>query len=98
MHSEGDVLLKDELIKLAEKFPSRLKIWPTVSSTPHNGNWKFGAGHVSLPRMASGLFRKALTLNQDQYPDDDTSSLQSKRWCHLPNLWPANDGRACDYS
>ncbi|XP_018899632.1 NADH-cytochrome b5 reductase 3 isoform X2 [Bemisia tabaci] len=55
--SENDILLRDELEKVAEEHPDVFKVWYTVDR-PSEG-WKYSVGFVSAEMIASHLFPPA---------------------------------------
>nr|BAN20783.1 NADH-cytochrome B5 reductase [Riptortus pedestris] len=52
--TEKDILLRQELEEVAEKFPEKLKIWYTLDIAPKD--WKYSTGFVSADMIEQHLF------------------------------------------
>lgn len=61
--SESDILLRNELEELANKYVDKLKIWYTVDTAPEN--WKYSKGFIDADLIKEHLFP----------PSDDTIVL-----------------------
>lgn len=51
--TENDILLRNELDELAEKYPGQFKVWYTVDTAPDN--WKFSQGHINADMIRDHL-------------------------------------------
>jgi len=49
-----DILCKEELENIRDKFPHRLKLWFTLDSPP--AGWKYGSGFITADMMKASLF------------------------------------------
>ncbi|KAL1925730.1 uncharacterized protein VTP21DRAFT_613 [Calcarisporiella thermophila] len=54
--SVNDILCREELDAIQKDYPSRIKIWYTVSEKPKNIEWKYDIGHVTKSMMKEHLF------------------------------------------
>ena len=64
--TEKDIILRDELSRMAAKYRHRLKVWYTVDR-PIAKDWKYGTGQVTeqtlkdwMPRPEAGVLGKFL--------------------------------------
>jgi cytochrome-b5 reductase len=56
--SEEDILCREELEQIRDKFPHRFKLWFTLDTPPtkEGGGWKYGSGFISEEMLKSALF------------------------------------------
>jgi len=62
--SVDDILCREELEEIRDKFPHRLKVWFTLDSPPSEG-WKYGEGFITAEMLKAQLFppsEKTITL------------------------------------
>lgn len=70
MQTFDDILMYDELMRLAAEHPKRFKVWNTLTQAQDDADWKYGRGRIN-PEMckehlpAGGLESTAFLCGPD---------------------------------